>query len=133
VIRDLPLRASNWRMTETLDEFLRRGKIVAIAGIDTRKLTRILREKGAQAGCIMTATRRGSRRGARGAVVPRASRAWISPRSSAVARSYQWNEGSSFDRKGTARSARTSGCMSSPTISASSATSCGCSPTRVAA
>ena len=54
VIRDLPLLESNWRSNLTLSEFLERGRIVAIAGIDTRKLTRILREKGAQAGCIMT-------------------------------------------------------------------------------
>ena len=52
IIRDLPLRASSWRMTETLDAFLQRAGIVAIADIDTRRLTRILREKGAQAGCI---------------------------------------------------------------------------------
>ncbi len=54
VIRDLPLLESNWRSSVTLKEFLERGRVVAIAGIDTRKLTRILREKGAQAGCIMT-------------------------------------------------------------------------------
>jgi carbamoyl-phosphate synthase small subunit len=52
VIRDLPLLHSSWRATESLPEFLRRGGVVAIAEIDTRKLTRILREKGAQAGCI---------------------------------------------------------------------------------
>jgi carbamoyl-phosphate synthase small subunit len=54
VIRDLPLLASNWRSNLTLSQYLDRGRIVAIAGIDTRKLTRLLREKGAQAGCIMT-------------------------------------------------------------------------------
>ena len=53
VIRDLPLRAENWRMQETLHDYLVRQRIVAIAGIDTRKLTRILRDKGAQGGCIM--------------------------------------------------------------------------------
>ena len=52
VIRDLPLLHSNWRATESLPEFLRRAGTVAIADIDTRQLTRILREKGAQAGCI---------------------------------------------------------------------------------
>ena len=52
VIRDLPLLHSSWRATESLPEFLKRGGVVAIAEIDTRKLTRILREKGAQAGCI---------------------------------------------------------------------------------
>ena len=54
IIRDLPLLHSSWRASESLESFLTRGKIVAIADIDTRKLTRILREKGAQAGCIMT-------------------------------------------------------------------------------
>jgi carbamoyl-phosphate synthase small subunit len=54
VIRDLPLLESNWRMTETLPEFLRRHGVVAIADIDTRRLTRILRTKGAQNGCIVT-------------------------------------------------------------------------------
>jgi carbamoyl-phosphate synthase small subunit len=54
VIRDLSLVASNWRSEGTLAEFLQRGKIVAIAGLDTRRLTRHLRERGAQAGCIMT-------------------------------------------------------------------------------
>jgi len=54
IIRDLPIVASNWRKNESLTEFLERGKIVAIANIDTRKLTRILRETGAQSGCIMT-------------------------------------------------------------------------------
>ncbi|MCK6405065.1 MAG: glutamine-hydrolyzing carbamoyl-phosphate synthase small subunit [Rhodocyclaceae bacterium] len=53
VIRDLPIRASNWRMTSTLPEYLKKNGIVAIAGIDTRALTRVLREKGAQAGCIV--------------------------------------------------------------------------------
>ena len=52
VIRDLPLLASNWRMEQTLDAYLQAENVVAIADIDTRKLTRILREKGAQSGCI---------------------------------------------------------------------------------
>jgi carbamoyl-phosphate synthase small subunit len=53
VIRDLPVTSSNWRQTQTLPEYLKQQGVVAIADIDTRKLTRILREKGAQAGCIM--------------------------------------------------------------------------------
>ena len=53
VIRDLPPRASNWRSRETLSEYLVRHKIVAIADIDTRRLTRVLREKGALAGTIL--------------------------------------------------------------------------------
>jgi len=53
VIRDLPLLASNWRNQMPLDEYMRKNKVVGIADIDTRKLTRILREKGAQSGCIV--------------------------------------------------------------------------------
>ncbi|MBP8215275.1 MAG: glutamine-hydrolyzing carbamoyl-phosphate synthase small subunit [Propionivibrio sp.] len=53
VIRDLPIRAENWRLQDTLPDYLKKHGVVAIAGIDTRKLTRILREKGAQAGCVM--------------------------------------------------------------------------------
>jgi carbamoyl-phosphate synthase small subunit len=53
VIRDLPLLASNWRSTQPLDAYLKANQVVAIAGIDTRRLTRILREKGAQNGCIL--------------------------------------------------------------------------------
>ncbi len=54
VIRDLPLLASNFRSEETLSAYLVRHNILGIADIDTRKLTRILREKGAQNGCIIT-------------------------------------------------------------------------------
>ena len=54
VIRDLPPASSSWRETQSLADFLKSQGVVAIAGIDTRKLTRILREKGAQNGCIMT-------------------------------------------------------------------------------
>ena len=53
IIRDLPLLASNFRSQETLSDYLKRHGIVGIANIDTRRLTRILREKGAQSGCIM--------------------------------------------------------------------------------
>ncbi|OEF25830.1 glutamine-hydrolyzing carbamoyl-phosphate synthase small subunit [Vibrio rumoiensis] len=53
VIRDLPLIASNFRSEQTLSEYLKSQNIVGIADIDTRKLTRILREKGAQNGCIV--------------------------------------------------------------------------------
>jgi carbamoyl-phosphate synthase small subunit len=97
VIRDLPLQASNWRMSETLPGFLQRCRTVAIAGIDTRKLTRILREQGAQAGCI-----------AAGASIDidaavRAARAFAGLKGMDLAqivttpRSYQWNDGSTFD------------------------------------
>ena len=54
VIRDLPLLASNFRNEQNLSDYLKARNILGIADIDTRKLTRILREKGAQNGCIMT-------------------------------------------------------------------------------
>ncbi len=56
VIRDLPKLSSSFRQEETLPQYLKRNNMVAIAGIDTRRLTRILREKGALKGCILTAS-----------------------------------------------------------------------------
>lgn len=53
VIRDLPLMASNFRSVQSLDEYLKANNIVAIADIDTRRLTRVLRDKGAQGGCLV--------------------------------------------------------------------------------
>ena len=53
VIRDLPLLASNFRNEQSLDDYLKERNILGIADIDTRKLTRILRDKGAQNGCII--------------------------------------------------------------------------------
>lgn len=53
IIRDLPMVHSSWRSEQSLSDYLASNNIVAIADIDTRKLTRILREKGAQAGCII--------------------------------------------------------------------------------
>lgn len=57
IIRDLPLIASNFRGTHNLEEYLIQHNVIAIADIDTRKLTRLLREKGAQHGCIMTGSK----------------------------------------------------------------------------
>jgi carbamoyl-phosphate synthase small subunit len=93
IIRDLPLLASNWRASESLPEFLERGRVVAIAGIDTRKLTRILREKGAQAGCIMTGDK------ADQAAAVKAARKFPGLKGMDLAKvvstkkSFQWNEG----------------------------------------
>ena len=53
IVRDLPLLHSNFRAEASLSDYLKANNVVAIADIDTRKLTRILREKGAQPGCIM--------------------------------------------------------------------------------
>lgn len=54
IIRHLPKRTSSWRNEQSLPDYLRERKVVAIADIDTRRLTRLLRDKGAMAGCIMT-------------------------------------------------------------------------------
>jgi len=53
VIRDLPIVASNWRSEKSLSDYLQDNNVVAIAEIDTRQLTRLLRDKGAQRGCII--------------------------------------------------------------------------------
>ncbi|NNC99319.1 MAG: glutamine-hydrolyzing carbamoyl-phosphate synthase small subunit [Gammaproteobacteria bacterium] len=54
IIRNLPYMANNWRNTQNLDQYLIDNEVLAIADIDTRKLTRLLREKGAQNGCIVS-------------------------------------------------------------------------------
>ena len=94
IIRDLPIMASSWRANEPLPEFLERGRVVAIADIDTRKLTRVLREKGAQAGCIMTGEQVDQ------AAAVKAARKFPGLKGMDLAkvvttkRSFQWNEGS---------------------------------------
>jgi len=94
IIRDLPIVASSWRANEPLPEFLERGRVVAIADIDTRKLTRVLREKGAQAGCIMTGEQLDQ------AAAVKAARKFPGLKGMDLAkvvttkRSFQWNEGS---------------------------------------
>jgi carbamoyl-phosphate synthase small subunit len=94
VIRDLPLLHSSWRASHSLEQFLIEGETVAIAGIDTRKLTRIIRERGAQGGCIATADK------ADAEVALRAARAFPGLKGMDLAKvvsvrtPYQWNEGS---------------------------------------
>ena len=98
IIRDLPLLASNWRMTETLSDYLVRNGVTAIADIDTRRLTRILREKGAQNGAIIA----GPAAAAEGAVEAAlaAARAFPGLKGADLAKvvsvkaAYQWTEGS---------------------------------------
>ena len=93
VIRDLPLAHSSWRASHSLQEFLVEGETVAIAGIDTRMLTRILRERGAQGGCIATADK------ADADVALRAARAFPGLKGMDLAKvvsaraPYQWNDG----------------------------------------
>jgi carbamoyl-phosphate synthase small subunit len=97
VIRDLPLLHSNWRATEPLPEFLKRGGVVAIADIDTRQLTRILREKGAQAGCIAAGDA-----AARPDLAVAAARRFPGLKGMDLAkvvstkRAFQWNEGTNW-------------------------------------
>jgi carbamoyl-phosphate synthase small subunit len=93
VIRDLPPISSNWRANESLTEFLERGKVVAIAGIDTRKLTRILREKGAQAGCIMTGDQVDESAAVKAARKFPGLKGMDLAKVVSTKRRYQWNEG----------------------------------------
>ena len=96
IVRDVPPVFSNWRAAESLESFLRRGKVVAIANIDTRKLTRILREKGALAGCIMTGEK------AKPEAAVHAARKFPGLKGMDLAkvvstkRVYQWNEGTNW-------------------------------------
>jgi carbamoyl-phosphate synthase small subunit len=94
VIRDLPPLASNWRANESLSEFLERGRIVAIAGIDTRKLTRILRERGAQAGCIMTGDKVDASAAVKAAGKFPGLKGMDLAKVVSAKRPYQWNDGS---------------------------------------
>ena len=55
VVRDVPHHASSWRAAEALSDYLREANVIGIADVDTRKLTRMLRERGAQNGCIVAA------------------------------------------------------------------------------
>lgn len=94
VIRDLPPLASSWRMTQTLSQFLERGRVVAISGIDTRKLTRVLRERGAQAGCIMTGDKIDPAAAVRAATKFPGLKGMDLAKVVSAKRVYQWNEGS---------------------------------------
>ena len=93
VIRDLPPRSSSWRAVDSLSEFLERGRLVAIAGIDTRKLTRILREKGAQAGCIMTGEKVDAAAAVKAARMFPGLKGMDLAKVVSVKRPYQWNDG----------------------------------------
>ena len=94
VIRDLPPLASSWRSTQGLDEYLRRKEVVGITDIDTRKLTRILREEGAQGGCIVA----GDGINAEEAVAAAQAFAGLKgvdvAREVTTRRSYEWSQGS---------------------------------------
>ena len=97
VIRDLPLRVSNFRSQGTLSDYLVRQGVPGIAGIDTRQLTRVLREKGAQAGCLVGAASPGQTLDADAAIA--AARAFPGlagmdlARVVSTAQAYDWSEG----------------------------------------
>jgi carbamoyl-phosphate synthase small subunit len=100
VIRDLPLRPSSWRMVEPLGDFLTRGKIVAIAGIDTRRLTRLLREKGAQSGCIVTGEQVDEQAAIKLAGKFPGLKGMDLAKVVSTKRPYQWNEGNTWEDTG---------------------------------
>ena len=93
VLRDLPLLHSSWRATESLNAFLLRCKVVAIAEIDTRKLTRLLREKGAQAGCIMTGENIDETAAVRAAKKFPGLKGMDLAKAVSTKKIYQWNDG----------------------------------------
>ena len=98
IVRDCPQLASSWRMTTSLPEFLKQQGIVAIAGIDTRKLTRILREKGAQRGAIISGSSESAAATEQSAI--EMARAFPGMQGLDLAKevttasTYEWNEGS---------------------------------------
>jgi carbamoyl-phosphate synthase small subunit len=100
IIRDLPLLYSSWRANESLPEFLERGRVVAIAGIDTRKLTRLLREKGAQAGCIMTGEQVDETAAVKLARKFPGLKGMDLAKVVSAKRSFQWNEGGVWPESG---------------------------------
>jgi carbamoyl-phosphate synthase small subunit len=97
VVRDLPPRASNWRMQETLPAFLEREGVIAIAGIDTRRLTRILREKGAQAGCIIAGPQVDLAAAIDGARAFPGLKGMDLAKVATTRARYEWTQGSEFD------------------------------------
>lgn len=94
IIRDLPLVASSFRSQETLSEYLKRQNVVGIADIDTRKLTRILREKGALAGCIMTGKELDEAHALAKAKAFPGLKGMDLAKEVTVAQAYEWTEGS---------------------------------------
>ncbi len=98
IIRDSSMVTSNWRSDRSLSDFLRQGETVAIADIDTRKLTRLIREKGAQSGCIMTGAAEIEKAIAHAGRFPGISGMDLA-KFVTTDRPYQWLHGTSFGRK----------------------------------
>lgn len=94
VIRDLPLMASNYRSEQSLSDYLRSQGTVAIADIDTRRLTRILRDKGAQSGCILAADKPNEAEALAQARAFQGLKGLDLAKEVSTATSYPWREGS---------------------------------------
>lgn len=94
IIRDLPLVMSNYRAQESLSDYLKRHNIVAIADIDTRKLTRLLREKGAQSGCIIAGDKLDDELALEKAVAFPGLKGMDLAKTVTVKQPYQWTQGS---------------------------------------
>ncbi len=94
IIRDLPLVMSNYRAEESLADYLKRHQIVAIADIDTRKLTRLLREKGAQNGCIIAGTHPDAKKALEKAKAFPGLKGMDLAKTVTVTQPYQWTQGS---------------------------------------
>ncbi len=92
VIRDLPLLHSNWRAEQALDAYLAENRVVAIAGIDTRRLTRILRDKGAQSGCIVAGSNIDADAAVKAAKAFTGLKGMDLAKQVTVSESYNWNE-----------------------------------------
>lgn len=105
VVRDSSMIASSWRSEKSFSEFLKSGKTVAIAEIDTRKLTRILREKGAQSGCIIAGDIDAAAAVANARRFPGISGMDLA-KIVTTDRPYQWCHGSSFGGRGRVLSRR---------------------------
>ena len=93
IIRDAPLLASNWRQQQSLGEYLQQQKLVAIAGVDTRKLTRLLREKGVQNGCIMAGADLDEAKAIAAARAFPGLKGLDLAQQVSTEKSYEWNEG----------------------------------------
>ncbi|MGL4834885.1 MAG: glutamine-hydrolyzing carbamoyl-phosphate synthase small subunit, partial [Shewanella sp.] len=94
IIRDLPLIASSFRNQQSLSDYLKANNVVGIADIDTRKLTRILREKGAQAGCIMAGTEVDAAQALAAAKAFPGLKGMDLAKEVTTAKAYQWRKGS---------------------------------------
>jgi carbamoyl-phosphate synthase small subunit len=94
IIRDLSLLVSNWRSRESLSDYLKRSAVTAIAGIDTRKLTRLLRSKGAQNGCILAGEKVDEVAALKDARAFPGLKGMDLAKVVSVAKPYEWHEGS---------------------------------------